>query len=98
MAKMPRLRRLRTRAPMPALVIEPAGDYRAHTATVPKECSILGTVSVGGATGALVRLWRTRVYVRVTDGQIHMLNQARVEQRLLAMQRDIDSPVEMIPV
>lgn len=83
---------------MPTMQIELAGDYRAYTATVPKECLILGVVTVGGNSGALVRLWRTGAYVRVTDGVLHMLNQARVEQRLLVMQRDIDSPVEMVPV
>jgi hypothetical protein len=82
----------------PALQIDPAGDWRACTATIPKDCDVLGTVTTSdGTTGALVRLATTHALVKVTQGDIVVLNQTKVRLALDAIARRGQSPaVEMI--
>jgi hypothetical protein len=61
------------------LAVDPHGDWRTFTATLPKDCEVLGTVTIGkGDTGALVRLAPSKNYVKVTDGTIAMLNQRQI--------------------
>jgi len=81
------------------LAVDPAGDWRACTATLPKDCDVLGTVTIGqGDTGALVRLAPSKNYVKVTDGKIAMLNQRQIQTALqLAAERRQYAP-EMVSV
>jgi hypothetical protein len=82
----------------PPMQIDPAGDWRACTATIPKDCDVLGTVTTAdGTTGALVRLTTTRALVKVTQGDIAVLNQTKARLALDALARRGQSPaVEMI--
>jgi hypothetical protein len=79
------------------LSIDPAGDWKACTATLPKGCTVLGTVTIGTDTAALVRLAESKNYVRVKDGQIGMLHQRRIETLLDAATR-ARTAQEMVPV
>lgn len=69
------------------LGVDPAGDWKACTTTLPKGCTVLGTVSIGADTGALVRLASSRNYVKVTQGRIDMLNQCTIDRLLDAANR-----------
>lgn len=82
----------------PPMQIDPAGDWRSCTATIPKDCEVLGTVTTAdGTTGALVRLASTRALVKVTQGDIAVLNQTKARLALDAIARRGQAPaVEMI--
>jgi hypothetical protein len=64
--------------------VDPVGDWRACTPTLPRDCAVLGTVTAHGDTGALARLAQSGNYVKVRDGKISALNQRKVD---LALQR-----------
>ena len=83
---MKKLRRTRAVADT-RLRVDPAGDWKSCTKTLPKACKVLGTISIGTSTGALVRLASSRNYVKVTQGRIEMLNQRRIETLLDAASR-----------
>lgn len=66
------------------LSVDLAGDWRACTDAVPRACEVLGTVTIGHETGALAKLNATGCYVRVTEGKVAVLDQARVKTALAA--------------
>jgi hypothetical protein len=78
------------------VTVDPAGDWRACTDTLPKGCKVMGTVSVGMNTGALVRLADSGNLVMVMAGAISMLNQRQVRMLLEAAERTA-SETEMLP-
>lgn len=80
----------------PRVAVDPAGDWRACTETLPKGCRLLGTVSIGQNSGALVRLADSGNLVMVSGGAISMLNQRQVRQLLEAAERQDTAP-EMLP-
>jgi hypothetical protein len=77
--------------------VDLAGNWRACTDMLPKACEVLGTVSIGVNTGALVRLADTRALVMVKTGEIAMLNQRQVQMLIEAATRCDTSP-EMVSV
>lgn len=89
------------RAPVaPSLQIDLEGAWRRYTRLLPKECEVLGVVMIGGDDrGALVRLASTGALVKVTGGEVTMLNQSRVRMKLELLERQQHSPVlEMVAV
>ena len=80
--------------------IDPAGDWRSCTDTIPKDCDVLGTVTTAdGTTGALVRLATTGALVKVTQGDIAVLNQTKARLVLDAIARHGQSTsIEMIAI
>jgi hypothetical protein len=86
----------RTAAVPPRVTVDPAGDWRACTGLLPRGCTVMGTVSIGRDTGALVRLADSGNLVMVRDGSISMLNQRQVRQLLEAAERQDTAP-EMLP-
>ncbi len=61
---------------------------------------MLGVVTIGGDDhGALVRLASTGALVKVTNGEVTMLNQSRMRMKLLLMEQQQRCPVmEMVEV
>jgi hypothetical protein len=86
----------RTAAVPPRVTVDPSGDWRACTDTLPRGCAIMGTVSIGTSTGALVRLADSGNLVMVQAGSISMLNQRQARQLLDAAERTA-SETEMLP-
>jgi hypothetical protein len=76
------------------------GDWRKFTRLLPKGCEVIGVVTIAGDDhGALVRLASTGALVKVTGGEVTMLNQNRVRMKLLLMEQQQRSPVmEMVEV
>jgi hypothetical protein len=82
------------------------GDWRRHTRLLPKECEMIGVVSdhwrgqprrPGAA--ALVRLAWSGALVKVTGGELTMLNQNRVRMKLELLEQQQYSPkLEMVEV
>lgn len=93
--KLRKRRALRAAVP-PRVAVDRAGDWRACTDTLPRGCTVLGTVSVGTNTGALVRLADSGNLVMVVAGSISMLNQRQVRMLLEAAERR-DTETEMLP-
>jgi hypothetical protein len=81
----------------PPYRIDPGGDWRACTPTLPRGCAVLGTVTVGPDTGALARLAGSGNYVRVSDGRLHALNQRQVDTALQLAAAKTHAPA-MIPI
>jgi hypothetical protein len=92
--------RSRRRAVIPTMRVNLAGDWKACSRTMPKGCTVIGTVTTGqGDTGALVKLATTGAYVKVTDGVIAVLNQTRVIMALEAIRHRENMPaVEMVEI
>lgn len=65
------------------LTVDPDGDWRLYTNTLPPGCTPLGTVTRGGGdTGALVRVDRTGLYVQVNAGVVRNLDGRKVAAAL----------------
>jgi hypothetical protein len=99
--KIRRRRRVVAPAPVaPSLQIDLEGDWRRYTRLLPKDCEVIGVVTIAGDDhGALVRLASTGALVKVTGGEVTMLNQNRVRMKLLLMEQQQRSPVmEMVEV
>ncbi len=94
--KLRKRRSPRAAAVPPRVAVDRAGDWRACTNTLPKGCQVLGTVSIGLNTGALVRLADSGNLVAVRNGAIAMLNQRQVRMLLEAAER-LDTAPEMLP-
>jgi hypothetical protein len=98
--KAMRTRRRRT-SPVPvapSLQIELEGDWRRYTRLLPKDCEVLGVVTIAGDNhSALVRLASTGALVKVTGGEVTMLNQNRVRMKLLGRQQHSPA-LEMVAV
>ena len=86
----------RVAAVPPRVTVDPAGDWRARTGLLPRGCAVMGTVSIGRDTGALVRLADSGNLVMVRNGAISMLNQRQIRQLLEAAERTA-SETEMLP-
>jgi len=94
-------RRRSVPAPIPpSLQIDLEGDWRRYTRLLPKDCAVIGVVTIAGDDhGALVRLASTGALVKVTGGEVTMLNQSRVRMKLDLLERQQHSPVlEMVAV
>lgn len=91
-------RKRRVNKSPPIFQIDLAGDWRACTAMIPKECDVLGVITTGdGARGALARLRTTGAFVKVVNGVISVLNQTRVRMTLEVMaQKNRATIVEMV--
>ena len=80
------------------LRVATGGDWKAHTGTVPKDCEVIGTVTLGARdAGALVRLASSKNYVKINAGKIAMLNQRAVMTALESAERQHYAP-EMVSV
>src|SRR5687768_8341684 len=87
------------RAARPAFMVDPEGDWKSCTATIPKDCTVIGTVTSEGVTGALVRLHGSGNYVKVVNGRVAIVNAIKVQQALVAYRnREMQSSLEMVPV
>ena len=98
-----KIRRRRRVAPAPippTMHIDMDGDWRKFTRLLPKDCEVIGVVTIAGDDhGALVRLASTGALVKVTGGEVTMLNQSRVRMKLLLLEQKQHSPVlEMVEV
>lgn len=84
----------------PTMKIDLDGDWRQFTRLVPKDCEVIGVVTIGeDDSGALVRLAKTGTLVKVTGGEVTMLNQHRVLMKMDAITRQAHSPaLEMVAV
>ena len=94
-------RRVVAPAPVaPSLQSDLEGDWRRYTRLLPKECEVLGVVTIAGDDhGAQVRLASTGALVKATGGEVTMLNQSRVRMKLELLERQQHSPViEMVEV
>jgi hypothetical protein len=101
------MRRLHLRFPQNALyrpvrhpfTVDSKGDWERCTATLPKACVILGTVTSEGSTGALVRMHGNGNLVKVVNGRVSIVNALKVRQALNAYhEREIEGPPEMVPI
>ena len=101
------MRRLHLRFPQNALyrpmrhpfTIDPKGDWKHCTPTLPKDCAILGTVTSEGNTGALVQLHGNGNFCKVRQGQVSIVNSLKVRQALNAYrERELSGALEMVPV
>lgn len=98
-----RIHRRRRMAPapiLPTMHIDMDGDWRKFTRLLSKDCEVIGVVTIAGDDhGALVRLASTGALVKVTGGEVPMLNQNRVRMKLLLLEQKQHSPVlEMVAV
>ena len=98
-----RSRRRRVVAPapvVPSMQIDLEGDWRKFTRLLPKDCEVIGVVTISGYDhGALVRLATTGALVKVTGGEVTMLNQNRVRMKLELLEWQQHSPgLEMVEV
>jgi hypothetical protein len=80
--------------------IDMDGDWRKFTRLLPKDCEVIGVVTIAGDDhGALVRLASTGALVKVSVGEVTMLNQHRVRMKLELLERQQHSQViEMVEV
>ncbi len=85
--------------------VDPCGAWKQYTATVPKGCSIFGTITSNGSTGALIKLrlkgglHREGNFCKVVNGQISVVNTLKVQQALEAYrERGLQEPLEMVSV
>lgn len=80
--------------------IDMDGDWRKFTRLLSKDCEVIGVVTIAGDDhGALVRLASTGALVKVTGGEVTMLNQNRVRMKLDMLERQPHSPmIEMVEV
>lgn len=95
-----RRRRVAPAPAAPSLQIDLEGVWRRYTRLLPKDCAVLGVVTIAGDDhGALVRLASTGALVKVTGGEVTMLNQSRVRMKLELLERQQHSPgLEMVEV
>lgn len=84
----------------PTMQIDLDGDWKRFTRLLPKDCEVIGVVTIAGNdSGALVRLAKTGALVKVTGGEVVMLNQHRVLMKLDALERQTyNPPLEMVAV
>jgi hypothetical protein len=83
-----RRRRVAPAPVAPSLQIDLQGDWRRYTRLLPKECEVIGVVTIAGDDhGALVRLASTGALVKVTDGEVTMHNQRRVRMKRELVER-----------
>ena len=88
-----------TAIPPPFFAVDPQGDWKRCTETLPVHCEVLGTVASDGTTGELVRLQHGGDFVKVTHGTVSSVNAIKVNQELQAYrERDSRVPLEMQPV
>jgi hypothetical protein len=65
------------------LAVDPAGDWRLYTTTLPEGSTPLGTITRDeGDTGALVRIDRTGLYVQVNAGAVRSLDGRKIAAAL----------------
>ena len=97
--KLPRARRSRSPAPVaPTMQMDMDYVWRKFTRLLPKDCEVIGVVTIAGDDhGVLVRLASTVALVKVTGGEVTMLNQNRVRMKLELLERQLYSPaLEMV--
>jgi len=64
------------------IAIDPAGNWRIYTATLPQGAVPLGIVTRASGNGALVRIEATGIYVQVNAGAIRSLPQGKIRTAL----------------
>lgn len=69
------------------LSVDLHGEWRLYANILPVSGVALGTITKDGATGALVRIERTGLYVRCNAGGVVMLPQAKVQAAIDANAR-----------
>ena len=85
-----------TAIPPPLFAVDPQGDWKRCTETLPVHCEVLGTVASDGTTGALVRLQHSGNFVKATHGTVSSVNAIKVNQELQAYrEQDSRVPLEM---
>jgi hypothetical protein len=78
---------------VPSLHIVKDGDWRKFTRLLPKDCEVIGVVTIGGTDhGALVWLASTRAPEKLTGGEVTMLNQKPVRIKSELLQRQPHRP------
>jgi hypothetical protein len=92
-------RRVVAPAPIaPSLQIDLEGDWRRYTLLLPKDCAMLGVVTIGGNDyGAMVRLASIGALAKVTGGEVTMRNQNPARMKLLGRQQHSPA-LEMVAV
>jgi len=96
-----RRRRRVAPAPIPpSLQIDLQGEWRRCTRLLPKDCEVFGLAIIAGDDpGALVRLASTGALVKVTGGEVTMLNQSRVRMKLELLEwQQLCQVLEMVEV
>jgi len=79
--------------------VDPKGDWKRCTATLPARCTILGTITSEGSTGVLVQLHGTKNYCKVVNGRVAIVNSLKVRQALNAYhEREVQGELEMVSV
>jgi hypothetical protein len=95
-----RRRRVAPAPVAPSLQIDLEGDWRRYTHLLPKDCEVIGVVTIAGDDhGALARLASIGALVKVTGGEVTMLNQNRVRMKLELLEcQTYNPPLEMVAV
>jgi hypothetical protein len=98
--KTRRPRRVAPAPVAPSLQIDLQGEWRRYTRLLPKDGAVLGVVTIAGDDHvALVWLASSGALVKVTGGEVTMLNQSRVRMKLELLERQQYSPaLEMVEV
>ena len=83
-----RRRRVAPAPVAPTMHIDMDGDWRKVTSLLPKDCAVLGVVSISGDDhGALVRLASAGFQVKASGSEVTMLNQSLVRMKLELLER-----------
>ena len=100
MAKLLKMRRPRRGQPArQPFTIDLHGDWQRCTKTLPRQSSILGTVTSEGVTGALARLHSTNSFIKIVDGHVSVLNSIKVQQALTTFKdHERQSTLEMVEI
>ena len=98
-----RMRKRRVVAPAPippTMQIDMDGEWRKFTRMQPKNFEVIGMVTIAGDDhGPLMLLASTGALVKVTGGEVTMLNQSRMWTKLDLLERQQHSPeLEMVEV
>lgn len=60
------------------ITIDPSGAWRLYATTIPAGADVLGTVTQGAETGALIRCRGTGLYAQLNAGAVRSLDQRKV--------------------
>jgi hypothetical protein len=84
----------------PSLQLDLQGEWRRYTRLLPMDCGGLDVVTLAGDDhGALVRLASTGALVKVSGGEVTMLNQNRARMKLVLLeQKQHCQALEMVEV
>lgn len=60
------------------ITIDPSGAWRLYATTIPSGAEVLGTVTQGPETGALIHYRSTGLYAQLNAGAVRSLDQRKV--------------------